>query len=88
MALMGFQPLVCLTDFHLAFLRGNRLGFVLSLTSVDVMTAIGCAWKYLRNLLAAKTSDRTSVAYEVNWRLNCASFRHQHRTNSSGGGGQ
>ncbi|GKB20081.1 hypothetical protein Tco_0854004 [Tanacetum coccineum] len=34
-------------------------------TSLAVIIAIGCAWKYLCNLLAAKTSDRTSFSIGV-----------------------
>ncbi|GKD38905.1 hypothetical protein Tco_1259112, partial [Tanacetum coccineum] len=39
--------------------------FVLSRCPLAVITAIGCAWKYIRNLLAAKTSARTSFSIGV-----------------------
>nr|GEV00595.1 hypothetical protein [Tanacetum cinerariifolium] len=62
MALAEFPPLMRLANFRPASLPGNPLGFVLSQTSLAVITAIGCAWKYLRSLLATKTSDRTSFS--------------------------
>ncbi|GJZ28314.1 hypothetical protein Tco_0572961 [Tanacetum coccineum] len=38
---------------------------IICLMSWSVITAIGCAWKYLCNLLAANTSDRTSFSIRV-----------------------
>ncbi|GKB86514.1 hypothetical protein Tco_0958786 [Tanacetum coccineum] len=51
-----------LVERHPASQRGSLLRSGPSQMSAAVMTTMGCAWKYLCNLLAAQTSARTSFS--------------------------
>ncbi|GJT73974.1 hypothetical protein Tco_1033260 [Tanacetum coccineum] len=65
-----------LVELRSVSLQGNSLGFVLSQISSAVITAIGYAWKYLRNLLAVKTSARTifSIRDRTNSSVACSAY--------------
>ncbi|GJQ99146.1 putative nucleotidyltransferase, ribonuclease H [Tanacetum coccineum] len=64
---LGRHVILCSPSIMLYFCNRPAISGrdIICLIGWSVITAIGCAWKYLRNLLAVKTSARTSFSIGV-----------------------
>ncbi|GJV24924.1 hypothetical protein Tco_1377619 [Tanacetum coccineum] len=64
---LGRHVILCSPSIMLYFCNRPAISGrdIICLIGWSVITTMGCAWKYLRNLLAAKTSARTSFSIGV-----------------------